>query len=91
MLRWRATGAIYATSVYFQLAGDTNYVVNGHANFVVIEDKTKPQVNAPGKWLIYRWEDLNLGAAITLLARVGGAGSLGVEETSWAAMKSLYR
>ena len=55
--KWSATEAIYTTYVFFQLAGDTDYRVDGRANFVVIEDKTKTNGD-PGKWLIYRWEDL---------------------------------
>jgi hypothetical protein len=54
---WTATEATYGTYVFFQLAGSTDYQVNGRANYVVIEDKTKANGD-PGKWLIYRWEDL---------------------------------
>ena len=55
--RWRASEGVYETSVFFQLLGDTDYIVNGHANYVVIEDKSK-STGDDGKWLIYRWEDL---------------------------------
>jgi hypothetical protein len=59
--RWTATEATYGTYVLFQLAGITDYQVDGRANFVVIEDKTKTNAD-PGKWLIYRWEDLGTTA-----------------------------
>jgi len=57
-LRWRVKESMYHTDVLFQLAGDYDYQVNGKSNFVVIEDLTKTAANAPGKWLLYRWEDL---------------------------------
>jgi hypothetical protein len=56
-VQWSATEGTYVTYVFFQLAGNTDYQVNGHANFVVIQDKTKTNAD-PGKWLLYRWEDL---------------------------------
>jgi hypothetical protein len=86
--RWRATEATYATYVFFQLAGATDYQVDGRANFVVIQDKTRANGDA-WRWLIYRWEDLAGGAP-----RPGGltpAVSAGVEESSWSSVKSLFR
>jgi hypothetical protein len=85
--RWTATEATYGTYVFFQLAGSTDYQVNGRANFVVIEDKTKSNGDV-GKWLIYRWEDL--GTAI--VARGGtDAGPDAVSQSNWGALKQLYR
>jgi hypothetical protein len=90
--RWRATEATYGAYVFFQLAGTTDYQVDCLAKFVVLEDKTKPRMNSPGRWLIYRWEDLSrpldLGSGV---ARVAGAGALGVEQRHWSALKRLYR
>ena len=62
----------------FDLAGDVDYKVEGEANFVVLEDKTK-QVGESGKFLIYIWEDL--GASVP--AAVGVA--------TWSGVKELYR
>lgn len=71
--RWRATEAVYATEVFFRLAGSTDYLVNGHANFVVIQDLTKTN-DDQGKWLIYRWEDLaHKPSAAKPLATTSGA------------------
>jgi len=53
---WKASDARYSTYVLFDLTG-TDYKVEGEANFVVIEDKTKV-VGDAGKFLIYIWEDL---------------------------------
>lgn len=58
--RWRATEAVYATNVFFQLQGETDYQVEGEASFVVIQDLNK-NIGDPGKFLIYRWEDLGTG------------------------------
>lgn len=58
--RWRATDAVYSTSVLWSLQGDTAFQVEGQARFVVIEDLAKA-VGEPGKFLVYRWEDLGSG------------------------------
>ncbi len=47
----------YAASVFFQTQGETQYRVDGAANFVVVNDLSKT-VGQDGKFLIYRWEDL---------------------------------
>lgn len=56
--RWKATEATYQTNVFFELQGETDYQVTGRASFVVITDLTK-NIGDPGKFLIYRWEDLD--------------------------------
>lgn len=55
--RWLAKEATYGTNVFFETQGETDYQVTGQASFVVIEDLGK-NVGDPGKFLIYRWEDL---------------------------------
>lgn len=50
----------YVASVFFQTQGETQYRVDGAANFVVVNDLAKA-VGEDGKFLIWRWEDL--GAA----------------------------
>ncbi|MFQ5599925.1 MAG: hypothetical protein ACE5G2_05155 [Candidatus Krumholzibacteriia bacterium] len=57
--RWLATDARYATSVFFQTQGETDFRVEGQANFVVIEDLTK-EVGDAGKFLLLIWEDLDI-------------------------------
>lgn len=54
---WDVTGADYNATVFFETQGDTDYRVEGRAEFVVARDKTKA-FDAPGAWLIYRWNDL---------------------------------
>ena len=87
--RWRATEGVYATSVFFQLAGNTDFMVNGHANFVVIEDKTKTN-DDPGKWLIYRWEDLAHKPSGAEPPAPAPAAAAAVETLTWGHVKQLY-
>ena len=54
---WKATEAQYHAYVFFKTQGQTDYQVNGIANFVVVEDLTKTS-GTDRKFLIYRWEDL---------------------------------
>ena len=75
---WKAEAATYGTDVFFQLQGETDFQVTGRAYFTVLEDLTK-QIGDPGKWLIYRWEDL------------GMTNSVAVERTAWGDIKRLYR
>jgi len=55
--KWRATAATYTTYLLFELAGNTDYRVEGEANFVVLEDRTK-DIGDDGKFLLLIWEDL---------------------------------
>ena len=83
--RWRASDSRYGTYVYWDMAGQTDYLVNGQANFVVIEDLAKQSCD-PGRFLIYAWEDLK--------SPVSAAGSMPpnlASEGSWSQVKSLYR
>jgi hypothetical protein len=58
--QWRATDAVYATDVtWFTEGGATMHVV-GQARFIVIEDR-QASLGEPGKFRIYRWEDLGAG------------------------------
>jgi len=57
---WRVVYAQYSTDVFFQLAGERDYQVDGSvakANFVVIEDRTK-KMRDDGKFLLFVWEDI---------------------------------
>ena len=54
---WDATGADYTATVFFETQGETDYRVEGRADFIVARDRTKA-IDAPGAWLIYRWFDL---------------------------------
>ena len=60
--RWRATDAEYQAILFFQTAGETDYSVDGRANFVVINDLSKAE-GTDRKFLIYRWEDLGAPTA----------------------------
>jgi len=54
---WEVSGADYNAVVFFETQGETDYRVEGRAEFVVARDLTKA-VDAPGAWLLYRWSDL---------------------------------
>lgn len=58
--RWRAAEAEYRTAVVWHLETGATFRIAGFARFVVIEDRTLP-ADAPGKLLLYRWEDLGPG------------------------------
>jgi hypothetical protein len=80
--KWRATSATYTTYLLFALAGDTNYRIEGRADFVVIEDLTK-DVEDDGKFLLLIWEDPGNPTSKDIVAGVGG--------TTWSHLKLLYR
>jgi hypothetical protein len=54
---WRAESALYSANVFFGMLGDTDYQVNGQADFVVIEDLAKSGGES-GRFLLFIWEDL---------------------------------
>ena len=58
--QWRATDALYSTFVEWHLQGGGTFQIEGQARFVVIEDLRRAS-GAPGRFLIYRWEDLGPG------------------------------
>ena len=66
--RWRAVDAEYSTSVMWHLEVGTELRIAGFARFVVIEDRTVP-AGAPGKFLLYRWEDLGPGESSVAAAK----------------------
>ena len=78
---WKASDALYSTYVLFDLAGSTDYKVEGEANFVVVEDRTK-QVGESGKFLIYIWEELAPPTKGAVAA---------VQSATWSGVKQLYR
>jgi len=59
---WRAESSIYSTDVFFQMPNDRAFQVRGRADFTVITDLTK-NIGDPGKFLIFRWEDLEAPVA----------------------------
>jgi hypothetical protein len=77
--RWRATEAMYNAYVFWHMAGQTDYMVDGRQNFVVIED-LQQTAGEDRKFLLYRWEDL------------GSIWWSGVESeiATWGMIKSLY-
>jgi len=48
--------ARYSTYVFFDMTG-TDYLVEGEANFVLLEDLAKPAGDA-GKFLLLSWEEI---------------------------------
>ena len=55
--RWRVTEAQYHAQLLFDTQSESDFSVDGQANFIVINDLTKA-VGENRKFLIYRWEDL---------------------------------
>jgi hypothetical protein len=54
---WRAVDARYVTTVFFETPGVDDYFVDSVANFVIIEDRTKP-ADANTRFHVLVWEDL---------------------------------
>jgi hypothetical protein len=79
---WRAVSALYSTNVFFGMLGDTDYQVNGQADFVVIEDLTK-DVGDAGKFLLFIWEELGSPSEPT-------ASSSTRSQATWGALKQLF-
>jgi hypothetical protein len=79
---WKAMDALYGTDVFFETQGDIDFLVAARANFVVLEDLTKP-AGAEGKFLLYIWEDLPP-------PKKAGARPTAVEPTMWGIVKQLY-
>ena len=69
---------LFRSNVFFQLQGETDFLVTGRAYFTVITDLTK-NIGDPGKFLILRWEDL------------GSTNSIAVDAASWGLIKELFR
>ena len=80
--KWRAFSARFATHVLFDTRTVNDFLVEGHAEFTVIEDLEKAG-SAPGRFLLLRWQDIEDPLAVVDIA--------GVEEMSWTRMKMLYR
>lgn len=55
--KWKVTEAEYHAEILFDTQTETDYRVDGKANFIVINDLTKT-AGQDRKFLIYRWEDL---------------------------------
>lgn len=77
--KWIATSASYTTYLLFELQGETDYRIEGRADFVVVEDREK-QVGEPGKFLLLIWEDLGGRSGVTLSSLA-----------TWSRIKRLYR
>lgn len=75
--RWRATEGLFGYSILFDMEGETDYLPQGRANFIVTADRCR-LTGTPGRYALYRCEDL-------------GSWTLASEETRWGAVKSLYR
>jgi hypothetical protein len=77
--RWRVTDAEYHVILFFEMAGETDFMVDTRQSFVVLEDRAL-EAGSPNKFFLYQWTDL------------GDADKpLGVEQASWSAIKRIYR
>jgi hypothetical protein len=97
--KWKATEAEYHADVLFNTVGNTDYRVDGRANFVVIEDLQRA-TGAAHKFLIYRWEDLGtFGVQIDVEdvlassenALFDGRRPIAGSQTNWSGLKQLYQ
>ena len=79
----RVWGVDYSTSVLWITIGDTDYQVTGTAYFVIVENRTL-NPDAPGAFLLYRWQDLGYG-----LLGEGQTPASAVPAT-WTQVKKLY-
>jgi hypothetical protein len=79
---WYVANATYSTQVFFQMQGDTDFLVEGRAVFVVMVERA---VGFGASWrsYLYRWEDL--GSSAQKQQRTA------VEPASWSDVKGLYR
>jgi hypothetical protein len=76
--RWKVMDAIYGTNVLFDLQGEIDYQINGRAFFIVVEDLQKA-VGTAGRFRILQWNDL------------GSSRKAMDDDTTWSAVKGLYR
>ena len=83
-LNTRVWGVDYHGSVLWETRGETDYLVTGSSNFVIVENRTLNS-DAPGAFLLYRWQDL--GAA-PLATRIAASA---IEQKTWSHLKALYR
>jgi hypothetical protein len=81
--RWRAIEAQYQAIIFFDTQGTTDFRVDGKESFVVLDLRQRLE-GVPGKYCLYRWEDLGASAV------ADEAASLAVQATSWSGVKSLY-
>lgn len=79
---WYVADATYSTYVFFQMQGDTDYLVEGQASFVVMVERAAP-FGVSLRSYLYRWEDL--GSVAQELQRTASA------QASWSDVKGLYR
>jgi len=57
--KWKVTEATYRASVFFQMLGETSYIVDDQQSlqsFLVVNDLAKTA--GPGKFMFFRWQDL---------------------------------
>jgi len=95
---WKAMECTYHVNVLFVTQSTTDYRVDGRANFVVIENRTKAS-GEDRKFLIYRWEDLGCGAAAMSdslerahdIVSWASNGSANSECETWSNVMGLYR
>jgi hypothetical protein len=76
--KWKTVDARYATYVFFDTQTDNDFLVEGEAVFVVIEDLEK-RGDAPGRFLLLQWQDID------------GNGMREKQEKTWTGIKDLYR
>jgi hypothetical protein len=76
--KWKAVDARYSTHVFFDTQTDIDFLVEGEAIFVVIEDLEKSGAE-PGRFLLLEWQDIDV------------SGPLEKEQKTWSGIKDLYR
>jgi hypothetical protein len=81
---WKPVGAEYQADVLFDTQSETDYRVDARQSFVVLDRRDRLE-GVPGKFSLYRWEELGWPPASTATFGVG------VEATSWSGIKRLYK
>lgn len=80
---WRVTDARYSTEGLFRMKSENDYLIQGDADLVVLEDLTRG-AGEDGKFCLYAWEDLGV-------AEKPAPGPAAILEATWSTWKRLYR
>jgi hypothetical protein len=82
--RWQAVEGQYQADIVFDMTSGVDYRVrDDKLNFVVLDLRERP-AGEPGKYFLYRWEDLGASGL-----EVRGA-DVATEGITWSGVKALY-
>jgi hypothetical protein len=84
--RWGAWEIVSGTHLLCDLQGETDFLIEGQASFVLLEDRGAG-ADPEARFQLWRWEELPGSAARPRHP----ARPAGVEEVRWSTLKRLYR